>query len=126
MDTLNVTSPGHVSGNLDSQSRRSPSERSNTDALTRPQRGERCSEPLSTLLDRVPIGWTRVVYNGRPYGLARTEHAGGRSVSIYAEELGGNDLVSANVYRTQDADCLRACEMPDAKVLAFLRGWSPG
>ena len=40
--------------------------------------------------------------------------------------LGGNDLVSANVYRTQDADCLRACEMPDAKVLAFLRGWSPG
>jgi hypothetical protein len=57
--------------------------------------------------------------------LARTTRAGGRSVTIYAEELGGTDLISANVYRTVAADHLRACEMPAAKVLAFLRGWTP-
>ena len=81
------------------------------------------SEGLSALVERVPEGWTRVNYDGRPYGLSRTTRVGGRVVTITAEELGGTDLVSANVYRTTAADLLRSCEMPDAKVLAFLRGW---
>lgn len=81
------------------------------------------TESLSILIERVPEGWTRVTYEGRPYGLSRTTRIGGRVVTVTAEELGGSDLVSANVYRTSAADHLRACEMPDAKVLAFLRGW---
>ena len=83
------------------------------------------SASLSALAERVPEGWTRVIYNGRTYGLARTTRAGGRSIKISAQELGGTDLISANVYRTAAADHLRACEMPTAKVLAFLRGWTP-
>jgi len=83
------------------------------------------SASLSALAERVPEGWTRVIYNGRTYGLARTTRAGGRRITLYAEELGGTDLISANVYRTAAADHLRACEMPTAKVLAFLRGWTP-
>ena len=83
------------------------------------------SASLSALAERVPEGWTRVIYNGRTYGLARTTRAGGRSITLYAEELGGTDLINANVYRTAAADHLRACEMPTAKVLAFLRGWTP-
>lgn len=81
---------------------------------------------LSALVGRVPEGWTRATYNGRAYGLARTTRVGGRSITISAEELGGTDLISANVYRTATADHLRACEMPTAKVLAFLRAWTPG
>jgi hypothetical protein len=81
---------------------------------------------LPDLVDRVPEGWTRVRYDGRRYGLSRTSRAGGASVALYAEELGGTDVVSANVYRTSTGDRLRACEMPDAKVLAFLEGWRPG
>ncbi|WP_223623893.1 peptide methionine sulfoxide reductase [Microbacterium sp. EST19A] len=81
------------------------------------------TESLSTLVERVPEGWTRVTYDGRPYGLSRTTRIGGRVITITAEELGGTDLVSANVYRTTAADHLRACEMPDEKVIAFLRGW---
>ena len=88
-----------------------------------PTGGESAS--LSALLESVPEGWTRAIYNGRTYGLARTTRAGGRSITISAEELGGTDLVSANVYRTLAADHLRACEMPTAKVLAFLRAWMP-
>ncbi|MFL6026671.1 MAG: peptide methionine sulfoxide reductase [Friedmanniella sp.] len=76
-------------------------------------------------MDRVPEGWTLVDYEGRRYGLRRTSRASGRSVSIVAEQLGGSDLVSTNVYRTAGGDLLRPCEMPAATVLAFLRGWTP-
>lgn len=85
--------------------------------------GRVSTESLSALVERVPEGWTRATYEGRTYGLSRTTRIGGRVITITAEDLGGTDLVSANVYRTSAADHLRACEMPDAKVLAFLRGW---
>ena len=80
---------------------------------------------LASLVDRVPEGWTLVGYRGRRYGLRRTDRAGGRSVAIFAEELGGRDVVSTNIYRTTGGDVLKPCEMPAATVLAFLRGWSP-
>lgn len=79
---------------------------------------------LAALVERVPEGWTAVTYQGRRYGVSRTSRAGGRSVSVYAEELGGTDVVSTNIYRTAAEDLLRPCEMPAAKVLAFLRGWT--
>ncbi len=80
---------------------------------------------LAALVAAVPEGWTRVRYGGRPYGLTRRTWAGGRSINLLAEELGGTDLVSANIHRTKTAHHLRACEMPQAKVLDFLRGWEP-
>lgn len=41
-----------------------------------------------------------------------------------ARELGGADLVSANIYATASGGArLRSCEMPDRKVLDFLVGW---
>lgn len=81
--------------------------------------------PLDELLARLPEGWHLAVYRGRRYGVTKRTGAGGRRVTLYAEELGGTDIVSANVYRTSAGDLLRACEMPDAKVLAFLDGWQP-
>ena len=79
---------------------------------------------LDALLDRVPDGWTAVSYAGRRYGLSRTTHTDGRSVSIYAEELGGSDVVSANVCRLTGGAELRPCEMPAAKVRRPVR-WQP-
>jgi hypothetical protein len=79
---------------------------------------------LHLLVDRVPEGWSVVTYDDRPYGLTRTSRASGRSISLYAEELGGTDVVSTNVYRTSTGDLLKPCEMPEAKVLGFLTGWS--
>ena len=93
---------------------------------TEPEARERRSGTLQTLVDLVPEGWTLVRFQGRPYGLIRTTRAGGRSVSVLAHELGGSDLVSANIYRTTGGDLLRACEMPEQKVLDFLRGWGRG
>ncbi|MEP6631179.1 MAG: peptide methionine sulfoxide reductase [Lapillicoccus sp.] len=80
-------------------------------------------DELQALVDRVPEGWTRVEVDGRAYGLTRTTHTGGRSVSLYAEELGGTDVVSANVWRLAGGTVLKPCEMPVAKVEAFLRDW---
>ena len=80
---------------------------------------------LRALVDRVPPGWTEVGYAGRRWGLSRTDHAGGGTTTLYAEELGGRSAVSANVWRTSGGDLLRPCEMPTEVVLAFLRGWAP-
>lgn len=41
-------------------------------------------------------------------------------MAVYAEELGGRDVVSANLYLTGDRPQLRPCEMPAEKVLDFL------
>ncbi|WP_435747223.1 hypothetical protein [Nocardioides sp. SYSU DS0663] len=80
---------------------------------------------LSALFDRLPVGWSEVTYDGRRYAVTRTVRVGGRQESVYAEELGGADVVSANLYRTSAGDRLKPCEMPAEKVLAFLRGWRP-
>ena len=80
---------------------------------------------MEDLVARVPEGWTAVSYAGQRWGLTRTTHLDGRSVSVYAEELGGPDVVSANVFRLSGRAELRPCEMPAAKVLEFLQGWQP-
>ena len=81
-------------------------------------------EELHALVERVPVGWTEVAYAGRTWGLTRSDHAGGGTTTLYAEELGGPDAVSANVWRTRGGDVLRPCEMPAQVVLDFLRGWT--
>ncbi len=81
------------------------------------------SEPgLAELVAGVPDGWSVATYDGRRYAVTKTVRAGGRAVSVYAEELGGTDVVSTNVYLPDAGPELRPCEMPAATVLAFLRG----
>ena len=70
----------------------------------------------------MPEGWSEVRFNGRRYGVTRTVLTGGRIEKIYAEELGGNDRISANLYA---GDQFRPCEMPAAKVIAFLSAARP-
>lgn len=79
------------------------------------------STELTELLAGIRPGWTRVEVDGRAYGLTRTDRVDGRTVTIFAEELGGPDVVSANIWRTTDGDVLRPCEMAAEKVLGFLR-----
>jgi hypothetical protein len=79
---------------------------------------------LGELVDALPEGWSEVTYAGRRYGLTKITRAGGRSSSVYAEQLGGADVVSPNVYRTISGHVLKPCEMPAATVLDFLRGAS--
>lgn len=80
---------------------------------------------FAALFERVPVGWSEVVYAGRRYGLTRSVAAKGRAMAVYAEELGGRDVVSANLYVTASGPQLKACEMPAAKVVDFLEKFEP-
>ena len=81
---------------------------------------------LAELVERLPVGWSEVTYAGRRWGVTRTVRLAGRQQSVYAEELGGTDVVSANLYVPEDgAERFRPCEMPAEKVLAFLAGCVP-
>jgi hypothetical protein len=71
------------------------------------------SHPVADLLARLPEGWSAVRYRGRRWGVGRTRQAGGRVEKLYAEELGGTGVVSANLYvpggtEDEDAEQLRA------------------
>lgn len=81
------------------------------------------TDDLAALVDRIPVGWTSVEFGGRRWGLGRADHAGGRTSTIEAEELGGAGRVGANVIRLTGGSVLKPCEMPAAEVLEFLRGW---
>lgn len=87
--------------------------------------GSDTAPDLAALVARLPEGWSQVRYAGRRYGLTRTTHTGGRSVSVYAEELGGSGVISANVWLLSGGAELRPCEMPAADVLDFLTRWGP-
>lgn len=81
---------------------------------------------LLALFERVPEGWSEASYGGRRWGVTRTVRLGGRQQSIYAEELGGTDVVSANLYLpAAGGEAFRPCEMPEAKVRSFLEGMRP-
>lgn len=81
---------------------------------------------LAELFDRLPVGWSEVSYDGRRYGVTRSVRLGGRVQSVYAEELGGSGVISANLYLPRDGEeAFRPCEMPAEKVLAFLTGSEP-
>lgn len=77
---------------------------------------------ISALFTRIAVGWSVRDYDGRRYGVTRTVSAGGRIQKIFAEELGGTDIISANLYLE---DRFRPCEMPAAKVLSFLTHSTP-
>ncbi|WP_181408474.1 hypothetical protein [Schumannella sp. 10F1B-5-1] len=72
-------------------------------------------------LDALPLGWSRIQIAGEPWGVTRTEHAGGRSTTLAAERLGGRGYLSANVWRTAAGVLLKPCEIPAEQVHEFLR-----
>jgi hypothetical protein len=66
-------------------------------------------------------GYQKVIFRGRRYGLTRQDFNQGRSLKVYAAEQGGNDVISFNLYHTRKHSLLKPCEMPEEKVLTFLR-----
>ena len=83
------------------------------------------SDPFRTALDTIPEGHSMGVCAGRRYRVEKTSHAAGRSVKLYARGLAGSDFVSLNLYHLTSGDVLKPCEMPEAKVRAFVLGYIP-
>lgn len=72
-------------------------------------------------IDQIPEGYSEGIFRERKYGISRQLFNEGKSQKIFAEELGGNDFISLNYYQTSEKELLKPCEMPEQKVLTFLR-----
>ena len=73
--------------------------------------------------DALPTGSYGGTYQGRRYRVTKTVLATGRSQKLEAEELGGTDYISFNLYRLATGQALlKPCEMPREKVEAFVLG----
>ena len=75
---------------------------------------------LKQLIDSIPEGFSKTVYKSQTYSLIKTIYNTGDSIKIFAEKLGGTDVISANIYSLNSNYILNPCEMPKQKVLHFL------
>ncbi len=78
---------------------------------------------LTEHISKIPEGYSEVVYKTRKYSVSKTIFNNGKSLKVYAEELGGTDFISFNYYGTITKNPLKPCEMPEHKVLDFLKNY---
>ena len=74
--------------------------------------------------DALPFGTFRGRAHGRRYVVSKSALTGGAQ-KLVAEELGGPDYISLNLYRLGSGARLRPCEMPAEKVACFVRALVP-
>ena len=68
----------------------------------------------------LPNGANDVRYLRKRYLLRKETLLEGKLLKVYAEELGGNDVVSGNYYPSIKKGTLKPCEMSDTKVIDFV------
>ena len=69
----------------------------------------------------IPRGHSLGQYAGRRWSTTLEEAAGGKRFKLFAEELGGREFVSFNLYLTgDDMPLLKPCEMPATRVIDFV------
>lgn len=76
---------------------------------------------LEVLIRAIPEGWSRIQIDGQPWAMTRTTRADGRVISLDAERLGTSESLGANVWATSSGTVLRPCEVPEERVMTFLR-----
>ncbi|MEM7752582.1 MAG: hypothetical protein AAF230_04155 [Pseudomonadota bacterium] len=82
--------------------------------------------PFVDAFDRMPTGGYGGTFAGKRYRITKTVMATGRSQKLEAEELGGNDYISFNLYRLAGGESLlKPCEMPAEKVIEFVMNVVP-
>ena len=69
----------------------------------------------------IPQGYSEVLYHQKKYGVSRTDFNNGKSIKVFAKELGGNEFISMNYYITSTSERLNPCEMPKQKVIHFIK-----
>jgi len=82
--------------------------------------------PPQDVADRIrafPPGTCTGRAAGKRYVATRSQFSAGRAIKLVAEELGGQDYISLNLYDLTSGPQLYPCEMPSAKVIAFVRAF---
>ncbi|MBC7390791.1 MAG: peptide methionine sulfoxide reductase [Opitutaceae bacterium] len=75
-------------------------------------------------ISSLPIGYSKVNYEGKSYGVSRADFNEGRSIKVYAKDLGGNHFISFNYYCTSTSNLLKPCEMSSEDVIHFLEHYT--
>lgn len=84
------------------------------------------SPTFEIALARLPTGYLNGSFKGRTYGVTVARSEDGRRTSLFAEELGGRDVVSFNLYSLGSGEeALKPCEMSSEKVMDFVIGLTP-
>lgn len=79
-----------------------------------------------TALDTLDTGHQTGHFNGRRYGVTIERPVDARVTKLFAEELGGSDYVSFNLFRVGDDQAvLKPCEMAPEKVIDFVLQFKP-
>ena len=70
---------------------------------------------------RIPEGFSTGIYNQQKYGITKEIYNNGKSFKIFGKELQGTNFISLNYYITSKNEFLKPCEMPQEKVIHFLK-----
>ncbi|UWR24084.1 hypothetical protein K3756_03475 [Sulfitobacter sp. S190] len=73
----------------------------------------------------IPLGTSTGQAHARRYTATRSVFNEGRSTKLVAEALDGSDYISLNYYDLARGARLAPCEMPAAKVIAFVLAYKP-
>lgn len=77
-------------------------------------------------LAALPEGYAEGHFGGKRWGVTVKRSDDLKRIWLYAEELGGSDIVSFNAYRLSSGGFqLKPCEMSSDKVVAFVLGFIP-
>lgn len=71
-------------------------------------------------LAQLPLGTFRGQAHGKDWIVTHAHVSGGKGEKLVAEALDGSDYISLNLYHLAAGDLLKPCEMPQAKVRAFV------
>lgn len=71
-------------------------------------------------LAALPLGTFRGRSQGKDWVVTRSLVSGGKGEKLVGEALDGSDYISLNLYHLTSGDLLKPCEMPEAKVRAFV------
>lgn len=69
----------------------------------------------------IPEGTSKAIFEKRFYLVTKTTFNAGQSFKFFAEEAGGKDYVSLNVYKTKERVYIKPCEQPILKSQMFLQ-----
>ena len=69
----------------------------------------------------IPEGTSKATLENRLYIVTKKTFNGGQSFKFFAEEAGGIDYVSLNVYKTSERIYIKPCEQPVSKSQNFLQ-----
>ncbi len=72
-------------------------------------------------LSKLESGYHIGYFDDKRYGVSVSRPAKEKIIKLYAEELGGLDIVSFNIFMTKDKGAiLKPCEMSSEKVIDFV------